>query len=233
MGAFCTVRSEGGAASTLSVLSGFIATARKQLKPIIHRSGSILYSAQSTLRPGRLYLLGLNPGGDPTKHHSIGEDLDQLPLRKRNAYVHESWERQQEAGGAPLQQRVRWLMGRLGQDVEDVCAANLIFARSKDASGSEYPRLADLCWPVHLAILEIVRPRLIIAYGNSSVSPYAYLRRQFGGSSEEVFNSGHRPWKCRVFRSGGQWIVGLPHLSRYAIHHHGGVADRIRSLPGA
>jgi len=214
----------------LFVLSDFIATAREQLKPIIHRSGSILYSAQTTLRPGRLYLLGLNPGGDPTKHHSIGEDLDQLPLRKHNAYVHESWERQREAGGAPLQQRVRWLMGRLGQDVEDVCAANLIFARSKDASGSEYPKLAHICWPVHLAILEIVRPRLIIAYGNSHVSPYAYLRGQFGGSSEEVFESGHGTWKCRVSRTAGRWIVGLPHLSRYAIDHHEDVTDWIRRL---
>jgi len=107
----------------LSVLSGFIATARKQLAPIIDRSGSVLYSAQSTLRPGKLYLLGLNPGGDPTRHHTIGEDLDQLPHRKRNAYIHESWERHREAGRAPLQQRVQWLMRKLGQDVEDVCAA--------------------------------------------------------------------------------------------------------------
>lgn len=233
MGGFCTLGSELGAASTLSVLSGFIATARRQLAPIIDRSGSILYSAQSTLRPGRLYLLGLNPGGDSTKHHTIGEDLDQLRVTKRNAYIHESWERHREAGGAPLQQRVQWLMGRLGEDVEDVCAANLIFARSKDASGSEYPQLAHLCWPVHLAILEIVRPRLIIAYGNSDVSPYAYLRSQLGGSSEQVFDSGHGTWKFRVFRSAGQWIVGLPHLSRYAIDHHDEVADRIRRLLGA
>ncbi len=216
----------------MSVLSGFIATARKQLTPIIDRSGSILYSAQSTLRPGRLYLLGLNPGGDPTKHkhRTISEDLDQLPRRRRNAYIHESWEHQRQPGGAPLQRRVQWLLGKLGQDVEDVCAANLIFARSKDASGSEYPKLAHLCWPVHLAILEIVRPRLIIAYGNSNVSPYAYLRSQFGGLSEQVFDSGHGTWKCRVFRTAGQWVVGLPHLSRYAINHHHDVADRLRCL---
>ena len=211
-------------------LSTFIATARKQLASILERSGSILYSGRSTLRPGKLYLLGLNPGGDPTKHRTISEELDQLPLRTRNAYVHERWERQREAGGAPLQQRVRWLLERLGQDVEDVCAANLIFARSRDASGSKYPALAHLCWPVHLAILEIVRPQLIIAYGNSGVSPYAYLRSRFGGSPEKVFDSGHGTWKCRFFRSADQWIVGLPHLSRYAIHRHPDVADRLRRL---
>jgi hypothetical protein len=217
----------------LSDLSDFIARTRKQLTPILNRSGSILYSAQSTLRPGKLYLLGLNPGGDPTRHHTIGEDLDKLPLRNVNAYVHESWERQRQAGGAPLQQRVRWLMGRLGQNVENVCASNLIFARSRDASRSDYPQLAHLCWPVHLAMLEIVRPRLIIAYGNSKVSPYAYLRSQLSSSPEEVFNSGHGTWKCRVFRSASHWIVGLPHLSRYAIHHHPDVADRLRRLLAA
>ena len=162
-------------------LSNFVTSARKQLTPIIHRSGNVLYSAARTLRPGPLYLLGLNPGGDPNKHETIEEALDRLPSKESNAYVHETWERHGDPGQAPLQRRVRWLARQLGLDVEGVCAANLIFARSRDASASDYPRLADLCWPIHVAILEVVRPRLIIAYGNSAVSPYAYLRTRLNG----------------------------------------------------
>ena len=209
-------------------LSDFVVSARKQLSSILGRSGNVLYSAARTLSPGPVYLLGLNPGGDPSRHETIGETLERLPSRSSNAYLHETWERRAGPGHAPLQRRVRWLIEQLGLNVEDVCAANLIFTRSRDASGSEYPRLAHLCWPTHVAILDIVRPKLIVAYGNSDVSPYAYLRSQLNGSSEELFPSGHGTWQCRAFPTAGTWVVGLPHLSRYAVDRHPAMAGRLR-----
>src|SRR5437016_3951996 len=153
-------------------LARVVDTARQALAPLLDRSGNILYSAASTLRPGPVYLLGLNPGGDPTGHETIREMLERLPSRTANAYLDESWERQSCPGQAQLQQRVAWLLQQLGLQVRDVCASNLIFTRSKATAGAGYPQTADMCWPVHDTILDIVRPRLVVAYGNSSMSPY-------------------------------------------------------------
>jgi len=217
----------------MSDLSNFIETAQHDLAPILDRSGNILYSAADTLRPGSIYLLGLNPGGDPTKHQTVRQTLDALASKVTNAYLDERWERHYHPGHAPLQRRIQWLAHEMGLDLRKVCATNLIFVRSKDGARSGYPSLADVCWPIHLAILELVQPKLIIAFGNSSVSPYAYLRRRLNGSPEKTFPSGHGSWLCRVFRSAETRVVGLPHLSRYAVHKHPEVGIWLRSFLSA
>src|SRR5436853_100374 len=136
--------------------------AQQHLAPILDSSGRILYSAADTLRPGSIYLLGLNPGGDPSKHETVRYALDTLPSRVKNAYLDEVWERQRRPGQAPLQRRIQWLAHQLGINLKKICATNLIFVRSRDGAGSGYPELADVCWPVHMAILRLVQPRLII-----------------------------------------------------------------------
>lgn len=210
-------------------LARVVEIGRRELAPVLHLSGNILYSAASTLRPGRVYLLGLNPGGDPARHESIGAMLDALSARTTNAYVDECWERRSQAGEAPLQRRVQWLARELGIDVRTICAANLIFRRTKAAADIDFPVWADLCWPVHDAILQIVRPALIISIGNSRVSAYAYVRQKWGGRSEHRFPAGHGSWQCRAFRSGTTTVVGL-HLSRYAADRHPAVALWLRTL---
>jgi uracil-DNA glycosylase len=174
--------------------------------------------------------LGLNPGGDPSTHEeTVGSCLAAWEKRTDNAYLDESWTGRAR-GRAPLQRRVQWLMGQLGFSVRDVCASNLIFTRSIDASGSGYPQIADLCWPVHEQILEIVRPRLILAFGNSNPSPFSYLRDKHRPRTVTTFPSGHGKWKCAAFTTnGGLHIVGLPHLSRYAVNKHLEVADWIKA----
>lgn len=95
-----------------------------------------------------------------------------------------------------------------------------------------YPELAETCWPVHVAILKLVRPRLIVCFGNSAVSPYTFLRAKLPVTSEIAFESSHGMWKCRAFWSGRMCVVGLPHLSRYAVDRHPRVLRRLRSLLG-
>src|SRR4051812_8610833 len=214
-------------ANGVTDLSSFIAMARQQLAPILKCSGKVLYSAADTLSPGRVYILGLNPGGDPEKEvDTIGEALDALPTRRENSYCDELWPGHRARGQAPLQRRVKWLADQIGIDLLSVCASNLVFARSKDARRSGYPGSADKCWPVHLAILEMVQPKLIITFGNSGDSPYAYLRGQFKSGPETTFSSGHGSWVCRMFESEGRRVVGLPHLSRYSPRTE--VAARLR-----
>jgi hypothetical protein len=218
----------------MNAVESIVAAGRQHLASILDRSGEILYSGARTLRPGPIYLLGLNPGGDPRAHlKTLRYHLENLPSKVENHYLDQSWGGR-PAGGRPLQQRVQWLARALGQDLRDVCASNLIFVRSVDAKSSGYPELARVCWPVHRAILDVIQPRLVIAFGNSGISPYGFLRTAFRLSSkEESFPSGHGDWRCLAFRAAGMQIAGLPHLSRYAVDRHPSVAQWLGGLLAA
>ena len=178
-----------------------------------------------------MYLLGHNPGDDPATHgDTIRASLENLPTKTRNDYIDENWGNR-PAGTRPLQRRVQWLLKSLGLEPRAVAASNLLFPRSISAAGSGFDTYADICWPVHEAILEVVKPQVIIAFGNSGDSPYTYLRRRFGGPSEHKFPSGHGTWECRAFESVSRIrIVGLPHLSRYDITSHPDVVDEIKEF---
>ena len=216
-------------------IDNLLAFSQTQLQPIAHRSGRILYSGAHTLKTGPIYLLGLNPGGNPDTHNdTVSSSLAELSTRTDNAYLDESWQyrgRPYRIGESPLQKRVCWLLIQLGQNARNVCASNLIFTRSKSAEGSGYPETADLCWPVHEKIIAIVRPKIIIAFGNSGESPYNFLYSKLQGNNERRFPSGHGHWFCASFvSSSGATVVGLPHLSRYAVNNHTRVAEWVRGI---
>lgn len=185
----------------------------------VNRRGKILYSATSTLSPGSMYLLGLNPGG--IAGQPIASQLS-AALGTGNAYLDEIWDRNgkpYEQGKAPLQKRIQGLIGSLGHELRGVCASNLVFMQSRDAGGINFQQDADTCWPVHEWILSIVRPQLIIAFGNSRASPYAYLRSKFPGV-EETISFGHGTTRVKAFLTSDSGrpvnVVGLPHLSRFS-----------------
>ena len=171
-----------------------------------------------------MYLLGHNPGGSPDDQaaNTVRASLEAMPTKTLNNYLDEAWQtasgRSYSKGQAPLQRRVVWLLQELGLRPREVPASNLIFVRSIDVSGILFGELADLCWEVHETILDIVRPRLLVVFGNSEPSPYTYLFEKFNPTGEETIESGHGNWLCRAFRvDGGLSVVGLPHLSRYNI----------------
>jgi hypothetical protein len=208
-------------------IESVIAAGQRLPRSILDRSGEILYSGSQTVRRGPIYLLGLNPGGNPDDHKAtVRERLKELPSRRSNSYQ-ASW-----AGRKPgthrLQRGVQWIAGELGVQLEDICASNLIFVRSKDERGSGFPGSARDCWPVHRVILSVVRPKLIITFGSS---PYTFLRDEFGAVAEsDPCAAGHANWKCRAFQTIGMWVVGLPHMSVYAIHRHPEVGRWLRSF---
>ncbi len=83
-------------------LETLVAFAEERLKPIFARSGRVLYSGAHTLRRGPMYLVGLNPGGDPTTHNdTVGSSLRVMLERTENAYLDESWTNC-AIGGSPL-----------------------------------------------------------------------------------------------------------------------------------
>ncbi|GAB4404801.1 MAG: hypothetical protein OHK0048_24420 [Rhodoferax sp.] len=195
----------------------FSKAAETILSPIVDLPGAILYSAASTLREGSYYFLGLNPGGSGGR--SIREHISILPSINTNSYVDEAWDwgsgNLLKAGAHPLQRNAWTLFHWLGVPVERVCASNLIFAQSSNESGSGYPKLAYICWPVHELILGIVKPKTIITFGKK---PFEFVSEKLGASRLPDIPSGHGNWICREANSRSARIVGLPHLSRYHLH---------------
>ena len=122
------------------------------------RPGRLLYSGLGTLCPGRLYMLGDNPGGDPdAESDSPRTHLEALVRRSPdwNEYISGVWKprgRVCAAGEAGMQRRVRDLLTNLGLPTQTVCASNLIFVRSQVSDGLgnrlERAHLARQCWPV-------------------------------------------------------------------------------------
>lgn len=195
----------------------FSKAAEEILSPIADLPGAILYSAASTLTEGRYYFLGLNPGGSGGR--SIREHISILPSINTNSYVDEEWDwgsgNPLSAGAHPLQRNASVLFHWLGVPIESVCASNIIFAQSRGESGSGYPRLAHICWPVHELILNIVKPKIIITFG---VKPFEFVSQKLGASKLPNVPSGHGNWVCREAISKDARVFGLPHLSSYHLH---------------
>ena len=193
--------------------------AKDALSEVLSESGSILYSSHETLKSGDVYLLGFNPGG--AGGNPVEQSINSMLTNTDNSYLDESWENHNGVwanGEAPLQKRIQWVLENLGLNTRDVCASNLIFIQSREASDINFS-LAKKCWPVHEAILNIIKPKLIITFGNSEVSPYGYLHTLLDGD-EEYFPSGHGNWSLKGFsceiNGGSVYVAGLPHLSRYS-----------------
>jgi hypothetical protein len=203
----------------------------RALEGQLDNSGTFLYSSHQTIRPGEVYFLGLNPGG--CGGPSLRARLDKILSQEENLYLDEAWENEAGSympGQAPLQKRVAWLLGNLGVDPREVFSSNLIFMQSRDASGVSIEH-ANKCWPVHEALLNIVRPRLILTFGNSSFSPYGYIHALYGGT-QRYARSGHGNWSLKGFNTQMPWgevfVAGIPHLSRYCPVGKQYVVDWIR-----
>lgn len=202
--------------------------AHQVLKDYLNKSGSILYSSHETLRPSDIYLLGFNPGGNPEECPDIiSDEIAQLCTKTSNAYTAYNWKNEscnyEEKGElAPLQKRIKWIFERLDHNIEDICASNLIFLRSRDQTSlSSWWDKAKTCWKLHEKILEIVKPKTIMVFGNGDISPYSFIKDRYtlGLKDEHVYDSGHGNWKIKLhytrISSRKVLVVGFPHFSRY------------------
>ena len=185
---------------------------------ILSASGRFLYSDISSLRPGKFYLLGYNPGGDPGKIITpLRDEISKWGTTNTNAYLDEVWRHSPQAGGSPYQRNVRELCDALGICPRDVCASNLFFTRSISAAalkvGKENP-----FWPVHEVVLDIVMPECILAIG---LNTYSTIARLLEFNEKRTFHSGHGTWYCRVaegqYRNRSLKLIGFPHFSRYSL----------------
>jgi hypothetical protein len=193
--------------------------AKKSLKNILDESGRILYSSCETLKPGKYYFLGFNPGEGEENTETIQESLDHLRLFKENAFCDEKklgiadWsgaKRTFTPGQHPYQMAFKFLFNKLGvHDPRTICASNLIFKRSRDEKSAGYSDLVEVCWQVHKTILEIVQPEAIITFGKK---PFEFVLQQCGGepyqcpTPQEKF----RNWQYSILAD-GKILIGLRH----------------------
>lgn len=195
---------------------GIPAFAFQNLGGLLDQAGTILYSSHETIRSGNIYLIGLNPGGSESDK-SLRGNIDHMLSETENAYLDQAWGKAAK-GKAPLQRRVQWVLETLGTNPRDVLATNLIFKQSPDRAGITSD-MARRCWPIHQALLEIVRPSLIVAFGNSGLSPYNYIYSLYGGTQQEYQLAGHGDWNLKRFQTSidgrSTTVIGLPHLSWY------------------
>lgn len=215
--------------------SDLLRSSKEILKHLLNDYGEVIYSSADTLKKGDVYLMGLNPGGEG--FISINDHLDMMLSRTRNAYLDESWANgvsKYKAGNAPLQRRVKWLLEQLGYDVRDVCSTNLIFTTTKSSNELCFG-LAGVCWAFHEVILDIVKPKIIITFGNSetSASPYFFLKRLLNGDETKIA-SGHGGWVCKALHTQINdrevCIIGLPHLSYYKLEGKDEVISWIKGM---
>lgn len=214
-----------------------IRAARRNLgKRCLRQSGAVLFSSRETLRPGRFYLLGLNPGGVPNRE-TIGDSLTALHRYTKNAYLDEVWAGCPK-GEAPIQVRVRTLAAWLGLGTRKLCASNLVFRRTRGDSGLDWPRDADSCWPVHELVLGQVNPDVILAFGNGNVSPYGYLRRlhrtryDSWPDEDEFIPEGCESKRCKSFNTTLhgrlRLVLGFPHFRRFSLEGREDVAAWVK-----
>ena len=125
----------------------------------VKEQGATLYSSFNTLKKGKLYILGLNPGG--SNGLTIEDSLDRIKDPDYNEYTMK-WDKH-NAGEHPLQRNIEAITDQFNLDVREVIASNLIFTRSIDQNGAGYINRSEF-WPVHTRILQIVQPKVIVTF---------------------------------------------------------------------
>jgi hypothetical protein len=187
---------------------------------ILSRSGSVFYSGRAAFsRPSSVYLLGLNPGGDPIAQSAETVAADILQFRTQparwSAYADESWQ-----GAAPgtwgMQPRVLHMLRGLGLDPREVPASNVVFVRSSNevALRLEKAELLASCWPVHQAVIETLDVRAVICFGGTAGR---WVREKLGADTkfDQFMETNARGWTSEAHRAqNGHTVVTVTHPGR-------------------
>lgn len=187
---------------------------------ILPRSGSVFYTGKSAFQSeSPLYLLGLNPGGDPQaqRDNTVAKHISEFRGRARpwSAYADDSWE------GAPpgtwgMQPRVLHMLAKLRLDPRQVPASNVVFVRSRGESDlrDQKPMLLDECWPVHEAVITTLSVRVVVCFGGTAGR---WVRERL--EAQEYYDSfretNARGWASEAHRSAeGKFVVTVTHPGR-------------------
>lgn len=202
-------------------IPGSINDALKKLpEHLLSSSGSVFYTGkQAFQRPSAVYLLGLNPGGDPLAQcqNTVAKHIAEFRDRcdPWSAYVDEIWE-----GASPgswgMQPRIQHLMRNLDLDPRLVPASNVVFARTRSESDlrTKKRELLDACWPVHSAVLAATNARVVLCLGKTCG---LWVRERLNAHQhlDQFREANGRGWTSDAYASpNDQVVVTLTHPSR-------------------
>lgn len=223
--------------------SQFCSLVQENIPDLLDRSGRFLFTSLRNLSSTKLCLIGDNPGGDPNKYgfdkpeHSLKGDLHAMGTKPAGwcSYIDEATEwdghRARRIAGP-----IKEIVEGLGYEWSEVTSTNLVFVRSSHR-GSLSHTLKGKCWPIHRALIQECRPRLIVAYGNGdNGSAFAFLRMALEAGDVPVKTRstgiGQCRWKaCRVnIEDHSTLLVGVPHPCRPGIGDANELCRWVRGL---
>jgi len=192
---------------------------------LLPEPGEVFYSgATSFERPSPMYLLGFNPGGDPSEvelnRYTVAADLEasRSPLRHDWSAFEDDW-REFGPGAVAFQRRVRHLIEACGIDSpRKVPASNAIFARSSRIETLDARRTRKLlqdCWPVHAKVISTLNVQVVVCLGQATGH---WVRAQLGVTDEPALDTfteaNARRWRSLTHRDrDGIQVVTLAHPS--------------------
>ena len=189
-------------------------------RALLDRSGSVFYSGRAAFAaPSKLYIVGLNPGGDPAVQAAETIGAHRQKFRDGTAwwseYADESW-----CGALPgtwgMQPRVLHLIDRLGLDPRLVPASNVVFVRSSTEAtlSADMPTLLRECWPVHRTVIEALGVRVILCFGSTAGR---WVRQELAATKlvDSYMEANERRWRSETHRAGdGRLVLTLAHPGR-------------------
>ena len=189
-------------------------------KGLLSKSGKVFYSGRAAFEAqAPLYVLGLNPGGDPeelkdetVEHHTMA--VLGTYAADWSAYRDESW-KEADPGTSGMQPRVLHMITTLGLNPGLVPCSNLVFVRSRRERylKEEMALLLDQCWPFHSLAIEQLRPRVILCFGKTA-GQYVCGKLEATTPYAELIEQNNRRWRSQVFASSmGPKIVVATHPS--------------------
>lgn len=209
----------------------------------------MLWSDLASVRPGRFYLLGINPGGrsgpgmpqirealcapDGTNHWA-----DQCWMCRAGEtcrHLDPATGRLRPEARSKTQKRVCDLLDALGAAPPDVLSTNLAFARSAQLRTLDgAAEWFDRCWPVHQALLRAVRPDWIVMLGYNRTFDLLW-RRGTAPKKYDAVEAANAPvarhWRMTLDIGGGDTrdvrVLAVRHPSQQGFNRVGlGGADR-------
>jgi hypothetical protein len=106
------------------------------------------------------------------------------------------------------------------ESVRRVCSSHLILHRSVSEEAQETK--ADAFWPVHQAVLRIVKPACILVMGSGEAFDEA--RKMLEYCENDEFPSGHPAWPCKVAEGNAKAkqpkLIGMPHFGVAGLEPH-------------
>jgi hypothetical protein len=182
---------------------------------VVFNSGREAFASTSPL-----YVLGLNPGGDPAihAHETVWLHTQSVLGRTKEwcAYRDNSWDGRQP-GTAILQKSVSHMMDALGLNPALVPMSNLVFKRSKDANSirGELPQLVADSWAFHDRVISDLKIMVVLCFERTTSS---WIRKMLDANElvDEMLERNNRKYRSFTHvNDRGVAVVTVLHGSRF------------------